>query len=371
MPDSTLADQWGRYTGTAGFEAVPPDICSVLGTYGEYSGTNFQWRPYYKIDSRYDPLDITLHQRDVWGSDSKPPPARATCGSVPCDKSGPDPHNGGAVLWQYQPICKRKDLAAPPVPQVVALSSNPNDVLRTQCANDNMIEVGQVKIGYGGYHMARACAGLIAADERCSADFHYFFDGLCACVPKGETCDVNDSAPNNRMAFRIVPGTLYEPASPPPPTPQQNYCRSKPSDAREAGPWCLRTTFPAWLDGRFDTPLWTNGITDGDTTHGAATCEFYVFKEWCANGALLDPTYGGEAYNFPEQNLLRVRQERRRRRVARRRRRRADDRAVVRVLRRPRALVLHGGGGERPRPRRPTTRAARRPRRGTRWNPSR
>ena len=47
------------------------------------------------------------------------------------------------------------------------------------------------------------------------------------------------------------------------------------------------------------------------------------------------------------------RQERRRRRVARRRRRRADDRAVVRVLRRPRALVLHGGGGERPRPRRP------------------
>ena len=221
---------------------------------------------------------------------------------VPCDKLGPDPHNGGAVLWQYQPICKRKDPAAPPVPQVVALSSNPNDVLRTQCANDNMIEVGQVKIGYGGYHMARACAGLIAADERCSADFHYFFDGLCACVPKGETCDVNDSAPNNRMAFRIVPGTPYEPASPPPPTPQQNYCRSKPSDAREAYPWCLRTTFPAWLDGCFDTPLWTNGITDGDTTHGAATCEFYVFKEWCANGALLDPTYGGEAYNFPEQN---------------------------------------------------------------------
>ena len=60
----------GRYTGTAGFEAVPPDI---LRTYGEYSGTNFHWRPYYKIDSRYDPLDITLHQRDVWGSDSKPP----------------------------------------------------------------------------------------------------------------------------------------------------------------------------------------------------------------------------------------------------------------------------------------------------------
>ena len=66
------------------------------GTYGEI-GTNFHWRPYYKIDSRYDPLDITLHQRDVWGSDSKLP-RRGQRGSVPCDKLGPDPHNGGAVL---------------------------------------------------------------------------------------------------------------------------------------------------------------------------------------------------------------------------------------------------------------------------------
>ena len=140
----------------------------------------------------------------------KPPPARAKCGGVPCDKLGPNPdENGenGAVLWQYQPICKRKDPAAPPVPQVVSLSSNANDIQKTDCANDNMIEVGYVMHAHGGYHMAKACAGLVAADERCSTDFDYFMDGRCACVPKGETCDVNDSAPNNRMAFRIVPGT--------------------------------------------------------------------------------------------------------------------------------------------------------------------
>ena len=218
---------------------------------------------------------------------------------------------------------------------------------------------------HGGYHMAKACAGLVAADEQCSADFHYFTDRRCSCVPKGETCDVNDSAPNNRMAFRIVPGTPYEPASPPPPTPQQNYCRSKPSDAREA------PVVPAHHLPRVARWLLRHATVDQrDSQHseetGAGTVSRHLRLVRVQGVVRQRRTARSDVWRrgvqLPRAELLRVRQERRRRRVARRRRRRADDRAVVRVLRRPRALVLHGGGGERPRPRRPT-RAARRSRR--------
>ena len=95
MHDSSLFKQAGAGTGHNGPKAIPPDICSVR-TYGGYAsgdGVAESWRPAYKLDARYLPEEHRDYVIEY---------------GYAADKT--------TAVYQYQPICKRRDPRKPQAP---------------------------------------------------------------------------------------------------------------------------------------------------------------------------------------------------------------------------------------------------------------